>query len=75
MSTFETTYRHRTSDNLDSHWDTPYGQFVFKANTSAWPKMVVDSGGGYQKKLLSALIDIQEMMLMETGKSSVITIS
>ena len=69
------TYKQVTVDDFDSRWDTPYGMITFKRDTSTWPMMAVCSGGEYQTKLIEALVGIQEMIVMQTGKSPIITIS
>jgi len=75
MSTAKYTYRQGTVEGFDSAWDTPYGQIVFKRDSPAWASMAIDNGSEHQAMLIEALCDIQEILVMQTGKSPSITIS
>lgn len=69
------TYRQTDTDNFDARWDTPYGMIFFKKDSPLWASMVIDSGSAKQREIIESLYDLQEMLVMESGKSQTITIS
>jgi len=69
------TYRSLSTDNFNARWDTPYGSIIFAKDSPMWGQMVVPNGREKQAKIMEAIHELQEMIVMETGKSPTITIS